>query len=73
MASEDPSVKLETTEDPPVKEEDPNIVDWEDENDPANPLNWSGFLRGLHVALVSLFTLYASVLLPCNGPYAEYI
>ena len=43
---------------PPVK--DPNIVDWDGDDDAANPLNWSKFLRNFHVILVSLFTLFWS-------------
>lgn len=39
--------------------QDPNIVDWEGPDDPANPLNWSGLKKNLHVAYVSLFVLYA--------------
>lgn len=40
---------------------DPNVVDWDGPDDPANPLNWSKFKRNLHVIIVSIFTLYASV------------
>lgn len=38
---------------------DPNIVDWDGPDDPENPLNWSSFVRMMHVVLVSVFTLYA--------------
>lgn len=38
---------------------DPNIVDWDGPDDPANPLNWSGPKKVLHIAYVSLFVLYA--------------
>lgn len=36
----------------------PNTVDWDGDDDAANPLNWSKSLRNLHVILVSLFTLF---------------
>ena len=38
---------------------DPNVVDWDGPDDPANPLNWPGSKKTLHVAIVSLFTLAA--------------
>ncbi|KAI1776438.1 MFS general substrate transporter [Hypoxylon cercidicola] len=41
--------------------QDPNIVDWDGPDDPTNPLNWSGLKKGLHVAYVSLFVLYANL------------
>ncbi|OTA86500.1 hypothetical protein M434DRAFT_24182 [Hypoxylon sp. CO27-5] len=41
--------------------EDPNIVDWDGPDDPANPLNWSGLKKVLHIAYVSLFVLYANL------------
>ncbi|KAI0119299.1 MFS general substrate transporter [Daldinia grandis] len=40
---------------------DPNIVDWDGPNDPANPLNWPTWKKGLHVAYVSLFVLFANL------------
>ncbi|MCJ1400067.1 hypothetical protein MMC11_003270, partial [Xylographa trunciseda] len=36
---------------------DPNIVDWDGPEDPANPLNWPKSVRIGHVVLVSLITL----------------
>lgn len=38
---------------------DPNIIDWDGPNDPANPRNWASLKRNGHVVLVSLFTLNA--------------
>lgn len=62
MVPEEPAVKQETPDDnSQPNEQDPNIVDWDGPEDPANPLNWSKFLRYLHIILVSLFTLYALV------------
>jgi hypothetical protein len=34
-------------------EEDPNVVWWDGENDPQNPLNWSSFAKWGAVAVVS--------------------
>ena len=41
------------------KAADPNVVDWDGPDDPENPLNWSTRQRYFHVALASIFTLYA--------------
>ena len=38
---------------------DPNIIDWNGPNDPANPQNWSKSTRIGHVALISIITLIA--------------
>lgn len=38
---------------------DPNIVDWDGPDDPANPLNWPKSLRMGHVVLISVITLVA--------------
>ena len=43
--------------------QDPNIVDWNSPDDPANPLNWPSFKMNFHVVIVSIFTLYGSVVL----------
>lgn len=39
----------------------PNIVDWDGPNDPANPRNWSKARKMLNVGLVSLSVLYSYV------------
>lgn len=36
-----------------------NIVDWDGPDDGNNPRNWSSKAKGLHVAIISLFTLNA--------------
>ena len=49
---------------------DPNIVDWDGPDDPANPMNWSKF-KGLgHVAFISIFTLVVlvSTIYVATGP-----
>lgn len=33
--------------------QDPNIVWWDGESDPQNPMNWSGFLKGTNIVIVS--------------------
>jgi hypothetical protein len=38
------------------------ILDWEGENDPANPMNWSKTKRISQVVLVSAITMVTSVL-----------
>lgn len=40
---------------------DPNVIDWDEPNDSANPLNWTKSVRIGHVALISLITLIACV------------
>jgi len=37
----------------------PDIVDWDGPNDPAYPRNWHRRKKGMHVALISAFTLCA--------------
>ncbi|TAQ90983.1 hypothetical protein B7494_g734 [Chlorociboria aeruginascens] len=36
---------------------DPNLVGWDGDNDPANPMNWSEFKKYSNVLMVSLITL----------------
>ncbi len=40
---------------------DPNLVDWDGPNDPANPRNWSKKRKMLNTSLVSLSVLYSYV------------
>lgn len=40
---------------------DPNIVDWDGPNDPANPRNWSKKRKLLNTSLISLSVLYSYV------------
>jgi len=40
---------------------DPNIVDWDGPNDPANPPNWSGKMRWSHIIVISLLALVTCV------------
>ncbi len=40
---------------------DPNIVDWDGPDDPANPRNWPKGRKILNIALVSLSVLYSYV------------
>lgn len=41
---------------------EPDIVDWDGPNNPANPRNWTKEKKTLNVALVSLSVLYSYVL-----------
>lgn len=53
---------------------DPNFeVDWEDENDPENPRNWSILYRGICIAILSWNTLamFVFVLLPYSSSYPK--
>lgn len=40
-------------------EEDSNLVDWNGDDDPENPRNWSDGTKMVHVATVSIFVLIA--------------
>lgn len=40
-----------------VVSQDPNIVDWDGPDDPANPQNWSGTKKWAHIAVLSVLTL----------------
>ncbi|KAI1458457.1 MFS general substrate transporter [Annulohypoxylon moriforme] len=53
------------------KDYDPNIVDWDGPDDPENPLNWSSLKKGLHIAYVSLFVLYANLAATMFAPGAS--
>ncbi|KAJ7727748.1 putative bicyclomycin resistance protein [Mycena metata] len=35
---------------------DPNVVDWDGPDDPANPLNWPGWKTGINCLLISMST-----------------
>ncbi|KAI2470239.1 MFS general substrate transporter [Annulohypoxylon bovei var. microspora] len=52
------------------KDHDPNIVDWDGPDDPSNPLNWSTLKKGLHIAYVSLFVLFANLAATMFAPGA---
>jgi hypothetical protein len=44
----------------PVTQEtegDPNVVDWDGPDDPANPQNWSGASKWAQIAVLSVLTL----------------
>ena len=49
--------------DPPADDAvaDPNLVDWDGPNDPANPRNWSKARKMLNIVLISLSVLYSYV------------
>ena len=36
---------------------DPNIVDWDGPDDPANPMNWSSTVKWTNIVILSLITL----------------
>ncbi|KZF23887.1 putative MFS transporter [Xylona heveae TC161] len=40
---------------------DPDVVDWDGPDDPANPRNWKRGTKLMHVLLVSAFTLYSNL------------
>ncbi|KAI1104254.1 MFS general substrate transporter [Jackrogersella minutella] len=62
---------IERGETPQQQEaEDPDIVDWDGPDDPANPLNWSSLKKGLHIAYVSVFVLYANLAATMFAPGA---
>lgn len=39
------------------EESDPNIVDWDGPDDPANPQNWRGAIKWGQIAVISFLTL----------------
>ncbi|KAJ5899413.1 MFS transporter [Penicillium taxi] len=43
------------------KLKDPNVVDWDGPDDPANPLNWPASRKNIHVAIISISTLTANL------------
>jgi hypothetical protein len=53
---EKPSSASTILNEPPL---DPNVVDWDDPDDPEHPLNWSKGQKNLHLVIVSLFALAA--------------
>lgn len=44
--------------------EDPNIVWWDGEDDPANPLNWTSLKKWTNIMLISAITFIVSVARP---------
>ncbi|GME60332.1 putative mfs multidrug transporter protein [Neofusicoccum parvum] len=55
------------------EEADPDIVGWEDENDPMNPLNWSRGKKWAATLLVSCFTFISPVSSTMIAPSLEEI
>ena len=48
---------LETSEEKEEQPHDPNIVDWEGPDDPANPQNWTAGKKWSNIAILSFLTL----------------
>ncbi|KAJ5427413.1 MFS transporter [Penicillium cf. griseofulvum] len=55
----------------PIELKDPNVVDWDGPDDPANPLNWPASRKNIHVAIVSIFTLTANLAATMFAPGAK--
>nr|UJH94421.1 VrtL [Starmerella bombicola] len=53
--------------------EDPDLVSWEGEDDPENPLNWSVARKYKSVALISLITLMPGITSSICSPAATQI
>ncbi|KAI0149471.1 putative MFS transporter [Xylariaceae sp. FL1272] len=51
----------------------PNVVDWESPDDPANPLNWAASKKNIHIAIVSLFSLNANLAATMFAPGAAQL
>ncbi|TVY58990.1 MFS transporter prlG [Lachnellula cervina] len=49
---------------------DPNLVDWDGPEDPANPMNWPKSKRMGHVTLISLITLVVNLAATMYAPGA---
>ncbi|OQD60461.1 hypothetical protein PENPOL_c023G02237 [Penicillium polonicum] len=54
----------------PTELKDPNVIDWDGPDDPANPLNWPASRKNIHVAIVSIFTLTANLAATMFAPGA---
>ena len=56
---------------------DPNIVDWEGDNDPENPRNWSTEYKGWITVQLGFLALSASlgssIISPAEDAIAEYV
>ncbi|KAK0608987.1 Efflux pump vrtL, partial [Lasiodiplodia hormozganensis] len=55
------------------EEDDPNIVTWEDDEDPMNPLNWSKGKKWTAILLVSSFTFISPVSSTMIAPSLDVI
>ncbi|EKG15179.1 Major facilitator superfamily [Macrophomina phaseolina MS6] len=51
--------------------QDPNLVDWDGPDDPANPMNWPKSKRLGHVVMASLTTLFANITSTAFAPAAS--
>ncbi|KAI0506707.1 putative MFS transporter [Xylaria bambusicola] len=49
------------------------VVGWESPSDPANPRNWNKATKLTHVALISVFTLYANLAALMFAPGAQHL
>ena len=70
-ASTDHKVTVTAILTPAAADADPNIVDWDGPNDPANPRNWSPAWKRTNVILVTLSVLYASLATTMYAPAAN--
>ena len=67
-----PKVTVTATVTPtPASDVDPNVVDWDGPDDPANPRNWSPAWKRTNVILVTLSVLYASLATTMYAPAAN--
>ncbi|KAL2826025.1 major facilitator superfamily domain-containing protein [Aspergillus pseudoustus] len=57
----------------PEKPKDPNIVDFEGPDDPANPLNWSPRKKFINIAIISLMTLLSPTTSTISSPITPTI
>lgn len=59
------------------KETDPNLVGWEGDDDPENPLNWSPLYKSWITFVLSMLALAASlgssIIAPAEDAITEYI
>ncbi|KAI8652917.1 MFS domain-containing protein [Fusarium keratoplasticum] len=63
------SVELEAADAP----QDPNVVDWDGPDDPANPHNWSRARKGGTIALVSAITFVTPLASSIFSPSIEQV
>lgn len=53
---ETPAGKADRPRDHDSEQSQDNVVSWEGEDDPTNPLNWSPLAKWVHVAIISIGT-----------------
>ncbi|KAI9732210.1 MAG: hypothetical protein M1834_004307 [Cirrosporium novae-zelandiae] len=64
---------LTSKEEPQEEPADPNVVGWDGDDDPENPMNWSASSRYGHVLLISAITMLTSLNASMFAPGVPYL